>query len=75
MGRDLSKCILEVAQHSGQVRAFEGIMCSLPMKIRILTRLGFSNLLGNERHCVAESFKLPDRTLCQPRAISLLEIG
>jgi hypothetical protein len=43
------------------------------MKIRILTRLGFSNLLGNEGHCVAESFKLPDRTLCQPRALSLLE--
>src|SRR6266487_5692894 len=33
-----------------------------------------SSLLGNERHCVAESLKLPDRTLCQPRAISLLEI-
>jgi hypothetical protein len=33
---------------------------------------GSSNLLGKERHFVAESFKLPDRTLCQPRAISLL---
>src|SRR5262249_35172013 len=35
---------------------------------------GSSSLLWNERHGVAESFKLPDRTLCQPRAISLLEI-
>src|SRR6266699_7311993 len=35
---------------------------------------GSSNLLGNERHGVAESFKLPNRTLCQPRAISLLEV-
>src|SRR5258708_12520219 len=33
-----------------------------------------SNLLGKERHCVAESFKLPDRTLCQPGALSFLEI-
>jgi hypothetical protein len=58
---------------------FEGQTCSLPMKIRILTRLAtgnsqLSNLLGKERHCVAESFKWPDRTVCQPSAISLLEI-